>query len=207
MTTKEALLKIRAMLNESPKSEEADNQQVVEEAKVDFKEYSLADGTKLNISALEVGGDVQLADGTPAPAGEYAMADGTSVQVDETGKIVEIASAKEDTMPEEETPAPTTEQEMAAPVVEEKANEEFAAKVAEIEAKFAEEKAALEAKFSALEAKVKDGFNQFADLVEEIAKAPVAEPTQKGSNSFSAYISSNDVKLSKLEKYRKALLK
>lgn len=68
-------------------------------------EYKTADGqTVLSISALEVGGDVMVGE-TAAPDGEYTLEDKTIVQV-AGGKIVELSSPIEDTMPEEmKTPA------------------------------------------------------------------------------------------------------
>ena len=69
--------------------------------KVEMAEYSLADGTKVMISALEIGGKVEMADGTPAPQGEHQLMDGTIIQVDELGIIIEIASPKEDVIEEE----------------------------------------------------------------------------------------------------------
>jgi hypothetical protein len=198
MTPKEALKQIRGLFEDMP-------QQVQPEAiaapaapevtKVQMAEYSLADGTKVQISALEVGGTVQMADGTPAPMGEYQLADTTSIQVDETGTIIEIASPKEDTVVEEPA-AP------AAPVVP--AQDTTA--MAEIKADFAAQKAELEKKITDLEGKVKQGFSQVAELVEALTNAPTAEPTQKSANAFQSYVSNNDIKYERLEKYRNAIL-
>ena len=90
MNAQEAILKIKALFedNEMPKVEDI---AAPVETKVEMAEYSLVDGTKVQISALEVGGMVQMADGTPAPQGEYQLMDGTSIQVDEMGAIIEIA--------------------------------------------------------------------------------------------------------------------
>lgn len=198
MTPKEALKQIRGLFEDMP-------QQVQPEAvtapvapqvtKVQMAEYSLADGTKIQISELKIGGMVQMADGTPAPMGEYQLADTTSIQVDETGTIIEIASPKEDTVVEEPA-AP------AAPV----APAQDTTAMAEIKADFAAQKVQLEKKITDLESKVKQGFSQVAELVEALTNTPTAEPTQKSANAFQSYISTSDLKYERLEKYRNAIL-
>ena len=203
MTTKEAIQQIRALFEDVPQVEpkEAPVAPMVEPiapevTKVEMAEYSLADGTKVMISALEIGGKVELADGTPAPQGEHQLMDGTSIQVDETGTIIEIASPKEDIV-EEEPVAP------AAPVAP---AQDTTAMVAELKADFAEQKSQLEAKIAELESKVKQGFAQVAELVEALSNTPTAEPTQKATNAFQSYVSTNDTKYERLEKYRNAIL-
>ena len=198
MTPKEALKQIRGLFEDMPQQvqPEAIAQPVVPEVtKVQMAEYSLIDGTKVMISALEVGGKVEMADGTPAPQGEHQLMDGTSIQVDELGIIIEIASPKEDVV-EEEPVAP------AAPV----APAQDTTAMAEIKAEFATQKEELEKKINELENKVKQGFEQVATLVEALSNIPTAEPTQKSANSFQSYISNNDIKYERLEKYRNAIL-
>lgn len=198
MTPKEALKQIRGLFEDMPQQvqPEAIAQPVAPEVtKVQMAEYSLADGTKVMISALEVGGMVEMADGTPAPMGEYQLMDGTSIQVDETGSIIEIASPKEDIV-EEEPVAP------AAPV----APAQDTTAMAEIKAEFATQKEELEKKINELENKVKQGFEQVATLVEALSNTPTAEPTQKSANAFQSYVSNNDIKYERLEKYRNAIL-
>jgi hypothetical protein len=148
------------------------------------------------ISELKIGGMVTMADGTPAPAGEHQLMDGTSIQVDELGYIIEISSPKEDVVIEEPV-AP------AAPVAP---AEDTTAMVAELKADFAEQKSQLETKIAELENKVKQGFAQVAELVEALSNTPTAEPTQKSANAFQSYVSSNDTKYERLEKYRNAIL-
>lgn len=192
MTTKEAIQQIRALFEEVPEVAPAAEPVVPEVTKIEMNEYSLADGTKVMISALEIGGKVEMADGTPAPQGEHQLMDGTSIQVDELGVIVEIASPKEDVI-EEEPVAP------AAPV----APAQDTTAMAEM---FAEQKVELEAKIAELENKVKQGFAQVAELVEALSNTPTAEPTQKSANAFQSYVSNNDTKYDRLEKYRNAIL-
>ena len=106
MNAQEAILKIKALFedNAAPVEEvKAEETPIVEETKVEMAEYSLMDGTKVEITALEIGGSVTMPDGTPAPAGEHQLADGTSIQLDENGIIIEISSKEEDAIPEEDT--------------------------------------------------------------------------------------------------------
>jgi hypothetical protein len=199
MNPKEALQQIRALFEDMPQV--AQPQEPIAPAepaitKVEMAEYSLADGTKVMISALEIGGKVEMADGTPAPQGEHQLMDGTSIQVDETGTIIEIASPKEDIV-EEEPVAP------AAPVAP---AQDTTAMAEELKAEFAKQKSQLEAKIAELESKVKQGFAQVAELVEALSNTPTAEPTQKAANAFQSYVSSNDTKYERLEKYRNAIL-
>ena len=199
MTTKEAIQQIRALFEDVPQvaPQEAPVAPMVEPiapevTKVEMAEYSLADGTKVMISALEIGGKVELADGTPAPQGEHQLMDGTSIQVDELGIIIEISSPKEDVI-EEEPVAP------AAPV----APAQDTTAMAEM---FAAQKEELEKKIVELENKVKQGFAQVAELVEALSNTPMSEPTQKSANAFQSYVSNNDTKYERLEKYRNAIL-
>ena len=199
MNPKEALKQIKALFEDMPQVVEPVEPVAPVEptvTKVEMAEYSLVDGTKVMISALEIGGKVELADGTPAPMGEHQLMDGTSIQVDEAGTIIEIASPKEDVIVEEPV-AP------AAPV---EPAQDTTAMVAELKADFAEQKSQLESKISELENKVKQGFAQVAELVEALSNTPTAEPTQKAANAFQSYVTTNDSKYEKLEKYRNAIL-
>ena len=196
MNPKEALQQIRALFEDMPQVIESKEPVAEEVTKVEMAEYSLADGSKVMISALEVGGKVEMADGTPAPQGEHKLMDGTSIQVDETGTIIEIASPKEDIMPEE----PVAPAAAIAPA------QDTTAMVAELKADFAEQKSQLETKIADLESKVKQGFAQVAELVEALSNTPTAEPTQKAANAFQSYVSTNDTKYDRLEKYRNAIL-
>jgi hypothetical protein len=196
MNPKEALQQIRALFEDMPQVVEPQAPIAEEVTKVEMAEYSLADGTKVMISALEIGGKVEMADGTPAPQGEHQLMDGTSIQVDETGTIIEISSPKEDIVVEEPV-AP------AAPVAP---AQDTTAMVSELKADFAEQKSQLETKIAELESKVKQGFAQVAELVEALSNTPTAEPTQKAANAFQSYVSTNDTKYERLEKYRNAIL-
>jgi len=199
MNPKEALKQIKALFEDMPQVVEPVAPVVPAEptvTKVEMAEYSLVDGTKVMISELKVGGMVEMADGTPAPQGEHQLMDGTIIQVDELGYIVEIASPKEDVIVEEPV-AP------AAPV---EPAQDTTAMVAELKADFAAQKSQLETKIAELESKVKQGFAQVAELVEALSNTPTAEPTQKAANAFQSYVSTNDSKYERLEKYRNAIL-
>jgi len=196
MNPKEALKQIKALFEDMPQVIEPVAPVEPTVTKVEMAEYSLVDGTKVMISALEIGGMVEMADGTPAPQGEHQLMDGTIIQVDELGVIVEIASPKEDVIVEEPV-AP------AAPVAP---AQDTTAMVAELKADFAAQKSQLETKIAELESKVKQGFAQVAELVEALSNTPTAEPTQKAANAFQSYVSTNDSKYERLEKYRNAIL-
>lgn len=196
MNPKEALNQIRALFEDMPQVVEPQAPSEPQVTKVEMAEYSLVDGTKVQISALEIGGMVQMADGTPAPQGEHQLMDGTSIQVDEMGVIIEISSPKEDVVVEEPV-AP------AAPVAP---AQDTTAMSEELKAEFAEQKSQLEAKITELENKVRQGFGQVAELVEALSNTPTAEPTQKSANAFQSYVTTNDSKYERLEKYRNAIL-
>jgi len=200
MNAQEAILKIKALFedNAAPVEEVKAEETKVEETKVEMAEYSLMDGTKVDITALEIGGSVTMPDGTPAPAGEHQLADGTMIQLDENGIIIEISSKEEEVVPEVDT-------EIEAKKEEDKKiaemQEQFEAQIAELKAA----KEVSDAKVLELENKVKQGFAQVAELIEALSNVPSADPIQKPSN-FSEFISNNDIKEERLNKYRQALL-
>ena len=188
MNAKEAILKIKALFEDMPQEEKP-----VEEAKQDFAEYQLADGTKVMISSLEVGGEVKLEDGSFAPDGDHQLADGSQISVLD-GKITEIEAAEkpEADVPEVEVEAKDKKmEEMAA---------EFAAKISELNGLIE----ALNAKVSSIEDKSKQGFSQVVDLIEEVTKMPQADPIEK-TQSFK-FEATKDIKFERLNKYRHAIL-
>jgi len=82
-----------------------------------------------------------------------------------------------------------------------KMSEDFEVKIAELE----ESKKASEEKVKELEAKVKQGFEQVATLIEALSSTPSADPIQK-PNSFNSFVQTKDIKEQRLEKYRNAIL-
>ena len=196
MNAQEAILKIKALFedNAAPVKEVEAEETKVEETKVEMAEYSLMDGTKVEISALEVGGSVNLADGSVAPAGDHELMDGTEITLDENGKIIAIETKVEEVAPEAEVEAKDDKK------MEDMA-EQFNASIAElVEAKRVSDEKVLE-----LENKVKQGFAQVAELIEALSNTPSADPIQR-PNSFNSFINTNDIKSQRLDKYRQALL-
>ena len=195
MNAQEAILKIKALFedNAAPVEEVQAEETKVEETKVEMAEYSLMDGTKVEISALEVGGSVTI-EGQPAPAGDHELMDGTEITLDENGKIIAIETKVLEVSPEAEVEAKDDKK------MEEMA-EQFNASIAElVEAKRVSDEKVLE-----LENKVKQGFAQVAELIEALSNTPSADPIQR-PNSFNSFINTNDIKSQRLDKYRKALL-
>jgi uncharacterized protein YuzE len=196
MNAQEAILKIKALFedNAAPVKEVEAEETKVEETKVEMAEYSLMDGTKVEISALEVGGSVNLADGTMAPAGDHELMDGTEITLDENGKIIAIETKVMDVTPEVEVESKDDKK------MEDMA-EQFNASIAElVEAKRVSDEKVLE-----LENKVKQGFAQVAELIEALSNTPSADPIQR-PNSFNSFINTNDIKSQRLDKYRQAIL-
>jgi hypothetical protein len=199
MNAQEAILKIKALFedNVAPVEEVKAEETKVDETKVEMAEYSLMDGTKVEISALEIGGFVTI-EGQPAPAGDHELMDGTEITLDESGKIIEIETKVEEVTPEVDTE-----------LGDKKDKEEKMAELAEqFEAKFAElieAKNASDLKVLELENKVKQGFAQVAELIEALSNTPSEDPIQK-PNSFNSFIKTNDIKEARLNKYRNAIL-
>ena len=181
MNPKEAILKIRALFEDMPEP----MPEKEEEVKVEMAEYVLEDGTKVMISSLEVGGEVVLEDGTPAPDAEHKLADG-QVIVTEGGVIKEIKVEEEPVEIEIEAGN--------------KKMDEMEAKLSALEV----ENESLKAKLSEVEKKAAQGFSQVIELIEEIAKVPQADPMEK-TQSFK-FESIKDIKFDRLAKYRNAIL-
>ena len=188
MNPQEAILKIKQLFEDSSEAEKP----VVEE-EVKMAEYSLKDGTKVSISALEVGGDVKLEDGSAAPDGEHELADGTVI-VTEAGKIKEVKGVEE----------PSVEVEIEAGKDYEKKMDEmqsaFDSKLDSLKA----ENESLKNQLAEFQTKIKNGFSQVLDLVESLNKTPHADPIEKPS--VFKFQSTSDMKLERLSKYRNAIL-
>lgn len=191
MNPKEAILKIKALFEDMPKEEAP-----AEEVKAaEFAEYSLADGTKVMISSLEVGGEVKLEDGSNAPDGDHQLADGSQISVLD-GKIIEIKMPEK---PEQENVDVEVESKKMEKKMEEMAAE-FQSKISDMEIM----NAALMAKLEALENKSKTGFSQVVELIEEMSKVPQADPIEMPQTfKFEA---TKDIKFERLNKYRNAIL-
>ena len=193
MNAKDAIMQIRALFEDMPQVEApAPVEAPIEEVPVTFAEYSLMDGTKVMISELAIGGEVTLADGTPAPVGEHQLADGTKIVLDEASKILSIETPEAEAKEAEETPAEMGNK------IDEKMADEIAALVSENEN--------LKTQVAQLEAKVKNGFSQVAELIEALTKTPNAEPIAQPRNNFGSNVTTHNMKYDRIEKFRNALL-
>jgi hypothetical protein len=200
MNAQEAILKIKALFedNAAPVKEDEVIEPNVEETKVEMAEYSLMDGTKVEISALEIGGLVTI-EGQPAPAGDHELMDGSEITLDENGKITAI-----ETKVVEASPEVDTEVEAGADYKDKKIQEmadQFEAKIAELN----QAKNVSDAKVLDLENKVKQGFAQVAELIEALSNTPSEDPIKK-PNSFNEFVNTKGIKEQRLEKFRNAIL-
>ena len=146
--------------------------------------YTLEDGTKIMVSALEVGGIVTLEDGSPAPVGEHTLADGTEIILAEGGVIAEIKPK------EVEGPEASVEIESGKDMQEKKdeEKEKMYSKFSEIESRIA----ASEQSFSALQsdyntmktafAKQSEAMQGLIQLVDTLVNVPSQAPAEVPNN-------------------------
>ena len=171
MNVSEAIEKIKVML--------ADNAVVQTEeiapepaTQLVFETYDLKDGSKIDLSALEIGADAMLVDesgnSVSAPDGEYELADGTMITV-VGGKVegIETPQAEE----------PTSEE---APMEADSQFDEMNATITYLQA----ENEALKNKLGELESKFNQGFSEMLSVLEGFSKTPVADPIQNPKNNF-----------------------
>jgi len=189
MNAQEAIFKIRTLFDQDIDSLEAEANPI-EETKMEMYEYSLMDGTKVEISELEIGGLVTL-QGNPAPVGDHELMDGTQITLDENGIITAIQAKLVEATPEVDVQAgyEKDKEEMA---------EQFNAKIAEM-------MEANNAKIAELENKFKQGFQQVTELIEAISSTPSEDPIQKPS-SFTEFVNTKSIKEQRIDKYRQAIL-
>lgn len=131
--------------------------------------YVLADGTPIEVEALEVG-KVVLVGGQPAPEGSHTLADGQVIVTDAEGVITAINPAVE---PVVEEPVAMESEEVAL----------LKAQIAELMAKLA----VLEAKEVELgdyKKKQEEKMNALFEAVKILADQPVAAPAQAAPNNF-----------------------
>ena len=171
MNVSEAIEKIKVLL--------ADNSVVQTEeiapepaTQLVFETYDLKDGSKIDLSALEIGADAMLVDDSgnsvSAPDGEYELADGTMMTV-VGGKVegIETPQAEE----------PTSEE---APMEADSQFDEMNATITYLQA----ENEALKSKLGELESKFNQGFSEMLSVLEGFSKTPVADPIQNPKNNF-----------------------
>jgi hypothetical protein len=171
MNVSEAIEKIKVMLadNAVEQTEEIASEPLPE---LVFETYDLKDGSKIDLSALEIGADAMLVDDSgnsvSAPDGEYELADGTMMTV-VGGKVegIETPQAEE----------PTSEE---APMEADSQFDEMNATITYLQA----ENEALKSKLGELESKFNQGFSEMLSVLEGFSKTPVADPIQNPKNNF-----------------------
>ena len=177
MTVKEGIEKIRLMLaseDEAPQMETSEESAPV--TQLAFETYDLKDGSKIDLSGLEIGAIAMLVDesgnASPAPDGEHELVDGTMVTT-VGGKVEGIETPQAEMEPIEE-------------VVEEIPMEEDKFQVIDgtIENLKAENEA-LKAKIASIEGKFSQAINDLSDVVLGLASTPSTNPIQAPKNSFS----------------------
>lgn len=162
MNTKEVLAQIKVILGmEKP-------EEVTEVVEVVFADSKLKDGTSCSYDKMEVGGLLKIKTDpeteVTAPAGSYELEDGTKIVCDEAGVITEVIPVEE--KPEEEKP-----EEVVAEVTTGNPEE----KIAELESRLAKLEEAISMLLGEF-SKVTSDFDSQKQKLEELAKAPAAEP-------------------------------
>jgi len=177
MTVKEGIEKIRLMLASEFEVDQVETSEPeAPVAELAFETYDLKDGSKIELSGLEIGAEAMLVDESgntsPAPDGEHELVDGTMVTT-VGGKVEGIETPQAEMEPIEE-------------VVEEIPMEEDKFQVIDgtIENLKAENEA-LKAKIASIEGKFSQAINDLSDVVLGLASTPGASPIQAPKNSFS----------------------
>jgi hypothetical protein len=176
MTVKEGIEQIKVLLSGQT---EVQAEEVAQEpaTELTFETYDLMDGSKMDLSSLEIGADAMLVDesgnAVAAPNGEYELVDGTMVSVVE-GKVEGIESPIAE-MPE-------VEDELKKDKEMEMSNQfdEMDATINYLKA----ENDALKAKLDEMDGKFNQAFEKVFVLVEELAKMPSADAIQAPKQSF-----------------------
>jgi predicted RNase H-like nuclease (RuvC/YqgF family) len=177
MTVKEGIEKIRLMLaseDEAPQMETSEESAPV--TQLTFETYDLKDGSKIDLSGLEIGAVAMLVDesgnASPAPDGEHELVDGTMVTT-VGGKVEGIETPQAEMepieMPEEEIP------------MEEDKFQVIDGTIENLKA----ENEALKAKIASIEGKFSQAINDLSDVVLGLASTPSTNPIQAPKNSFS----------------------
>ena len=176
MNAKEALKEIKILLGMEQREEtETKSEETIEAT---FTEAKLQDGTNISYDKLEIGSNFLIRTdaetSVPAPAGEYVLEDGTIVIVGDDNLITEV-KMPETTADEYTDPKETVEEkpEDKPEDIEEPDEKEMRIAACEDKIKKLEEAMTmLLGSFSAMS----DEFSAQSEKIEEIAKAPAAEP-------------------------------
>lgn len=171
MNVSEAIEKIKVMLADNAV---AQTEEIAPEpaTQLVFETYDLKDGSKIDLSSLEIGADAMLVDesgnSVSAPDSEYELADGTMITV-VGGKVEGIETPQAE--------APTSEE---APMEADSQFDEMNATITYLQA----ENEALKNKLGELESKFNQGFSEMLSVLEGFSKTPVADPIQNPKNNF-----------------------
>ena len=171
MNISEAIEKIKVLLADNS---EAQTEEIAPEpaTQLVFETYDLKDGSKIDLSGLEIGADAMLVDesgnSVSAPDGEYELADGTMMTV-VGGKVEGIESPVAE--------LPTSEE---APMEADSQFDEMNATITYLQA----ENEALKSKLGELESKFNQGFSEMLSVLEGFSKTPNADPIQNPKNNF-----------------------
>jgi len=180
MTIHEGIEKIRLMLaseNEEVQVETSEESAPV--TQLSFETYDLKDGSKIDLSGLEIGAEAMLVDesgnASPAPDGEHELVDGTMVTT-VGGKVEGIETPQAEMEPIEEV----VEEIPMGDDKEDKFN-----KIDGTIENLKSENEALKAKIASIEGKFSQAINDLSDVVLGLASTPSASPIQAPKNSFS----------------------
>ena len=177
MTVKEGIEKIRLMLASEFEVDQVEtNEPEAPVAELAFETYDLKDGSKIDLSGLEIGAEAMLVDESgntsPAPDGEHELVDGTTITI-VGGKVEGIETPQAEAEPIE---APEAEMPMESDKFE-----EMNGSISSLQA----ENEALKAKIASIEGKFSQAINDLSDVVLGLASTPGAGPIQTPKNSFS----------------------
>lgn len=177
LSVKEGIEKIRLMLaSEGLEEVSTETSEDVPATQLSFETYDLKDGSKIDLSGLEIGSDAMLVDesgnSSPAPDGEYELVDGTMITI-VGGKVEGIETPQAEAEPIE---APEAEMPMESDKFE-----EMNGTISYLQA----ENEALKAKIASIEGKFSQAINDLSDVVLGLASTPSAGPIQAPKNSFS----------------------
>lgn len=177
MTVKEGIEKIRLMLASEFEVDQVEtNEPEAPVAELAFETYDLKDGSKIELSGLEIGAEAMLVDESgntsPAPDGEHELVDGTMITI-VGGKVEGIETPQAEAEPIEEP-------EVEMPMESDKF-EEMNGSISSLQA----ENEALKAKIASIEGKFSQAINDLSDVVLGLASTPGAGPIQTPKNSFS----------------------
>lgn len=177
MTVKEGIEKIRLMLASEGEADQVEtNEPEAPVSMMSFETYDLKDGSKIDLSGLEIGAEAKLVDesgnSSTAPDGEHELVDGTMITV-VGGKVEGIETPQAE--------APTAEEVGAEMPMDMSKFNELDGTIENLKA----ENEALKAKIASIEGKFSQAINDLSDVVLGLASTPGASPIQAPKNSFS----------------------